>query len=127
MKSWPIKMRYRVRNSKSGEYVIYRKFRYKRNLNPGVKGFLSVFFMSLGIYLVLPTPEDVIIYGAVGKYISYTFKTPISSGVLYASLIFEGAGVVCIALAAVLGGSYMREKLKAQVRGHMNKLGKMCA
>jgi len=116
------KMKYRIANSETRNYVVYRKFAYKRNIYHGVKGFLSVFLLSVGIFLTIPTPEDIIILGGIGKYMSSVFNLSTGRGILYTTLIYKGAGVAMICVAVVLGGSYIQEKLKAQVKGHINNL-----
>jgi hypothetical protein len=66
--------------------------------------------------MALPMPEDVIIYGALGKVLSKTLDLTTGKGILYASLIFEGTGMALIVLASVVGGSYIRNRLKAKVK-----------
>jgi len=109
-------MRYKIAHSETDRYVIYRKFNYKVNTKLGAQGFLSVVLLSVGIFMALPMPEDVIIYGALGKVLSKTLDLTTGKGILYASLIFEGTGMALIVLASVVGGSYIRNRLKAKVK-----------
>ena len=115
-------MKYRIANSETGDYVVYRKFAYKRNIYHGTKGFLSVFLLSVGVFLTIPTPEDIVILGGLGKYVASIFNLSTGKGILYTTLIYKGAGVALICIAVILGGSYVQEKLKSQVRGQINNI-----
>jgi len=109
-------MRYKIAHSETDRYVVYRKFTYKRNKYLGIQGFLSVSLLSIGIFLTMPTPEDIIVLGAIGKYLSKVFDMTTGQGVLYATLAYKGTGVALIVVAAAFGGSYIRNRLKAQVK-----------
>ena len=106
--------------------MIYRRFTYKPKLSMGSKGFLSVFLLSAGVFLTIPTPEDIVILGALGRYISQAFDMSTGKGILYATLVYKGAGVTMLVIAAVLGGSYIRERLKSQVKNQVRKITKFC-
>jgi len=119
-------MKYRVTQSnQDGRYVVYRKFHYKPSKYLGVKGFASVFLLSLGIFVTIPTPEDIVILGTIGKYVSSIFGMSTGKGILFATLAYKGAGIAILCVAVVLGGSYVQEKLKAQVKSSINSIGKL--
>ena len=119
-------MKYKVPHSaEDSRYVLYRKFTYRRNINHGAKGFLSVVLLSIGVFLAIPTPEDIVILGGLGKYVSSVFNLSTGKGILYATLAYKSAGIALICIAVVLGGSYIQEKLKSQVTGHINNLKKL--
>ena len=113
------KMKYKVKQSGTDRYVVYRKFHYKPKLSLGTKGFLSVTLLSIGIYLSIPTHEDIVILGAIGKYLSSIFGLTNGRGVMYATLTYKGTGIALICIAAVLGGSYIRDRLMTQVKNHV--------
>ena len=119
-------MKYKVVHSdKDSKYVVYRKFTYKPSKYLGVQGFLSIFFLSFGIYLTIPTPEDIVILGTIGKYIAAVFDLSTGKGILFATLAYKGTGVALICLAVIFGGSYIQESLKSQVKNSINSIGKL--
>jgi len=109
-------MRYKIAHSETDRYVVYRKFTYKRSKYLGIQGFLSVSLLSIGIFMSIPTPEDIVVLGAIGKYLSSMFNLTTGEGLLYATLAYKGTGVALIVVAAAFGGSYIRNRLKAKVK-----------
>lgn len=119
-------MKYRVTQSEEdSKYTVYRTFNYTGSKYRGAQGFLSIFLLSLGIYLTIPTPEDVVILGTLGKYISAVFDLSAGKGILYATLTYKGMGVALLCAAIILGGAYIREKLKSKVKKQMDKFSKL--
>ena len=119
-------MRYRVTQSEEdSKYTVYRTFNYTGSKYRGAQGFLSIFLLSLGIYLTIPTPEDVVILGTLGKYISGAFDLSAGKGILYATLTYKGIGVALLCAAMILGGAYIRGKLKSKVKKQMDRFSKL--
>lgn len=119
-------MKYRVTHSnRDSKYIVYRKFTHKPRLSLGTKGFLSVIFLSVGIFLSIPTPEDILILGAIGKFFSHIFDVSTGSGILFATLTYKGTGIALIVAAIILGGSYIKEKLKTHVKGNVRRITKL--
>jgi len=115
-------MKYKVMHSTIDDYQVYRTFHYTPNKLIGVKGFSAIALLSVGLLLALPMPDDVLLYGATGKYFASTFGMTLTKGIMYAALAYEAAGIALIAVACILGGSYIKDKLKTQVRHHMKKI-----
>jgi hypothetical protein len=77
---------------------------------------VSAFLLGLGIYIWLPTADEIFIHPTLGFFFSYLFSINIAYGVLLSVLLYRGVGSACIVGALILGGKpvyrQLREKLK---------------
>lgn len=65
---------------------------------------ISIALLGLGVYILLPTPDEIIIHPAFGFLLSYALNTNIAYGVLLSVIIYRGIGCLCILCAILLGG-----------------------
>jgi len=110
-------MQYKIHHGTDDDFVVYRKFHYSARSH-GVKGFIAILFTSIGIYCLLPTPDEVItiplLAKVYGKFFGITFK----QGVVYGLITYKIVGITFIALAIFFGGRYVQETLKMKVKEH---------
>lgn len=111
-------MLYKVPHSKTKEFIVYRKFSYDRRKKHGVMGFLSVTLMSIGIFMLLPTPEDVVSVGWLSGFLVKHYGITNGSGILYSIAIIKGMAILLLGMSVVLGGEYIREMIAHKIKRH---------
>jgi hypothetical protein len=116
-------MKYRVEHSKSKEFRVYRKFHYHTGLKLGVRGFLSVVFLAIGIFILMPDPDELLIYGAILPVLSKSLGISLKQALILAATTFKCIGFVFLVAALAVGGRYIKDKLKMQVKSQVNKIG----
>ena len=55
----------------------------------------SAFLLSASLYILLPTPDELVIYPVLGMSLSYALQMPFVYGVLLSMIIYRGIGVSC--------------------------------
>lgn len=74
------------------------------------------FLLGTSLYILLPTPDELVIYPVLGLFLSYIFQMPFVYGVLLSMIIYRGVGVGCLFSALLIGGKpvyrSLREKFK---------------
>jgi hypothetical protein len=68
------------------------------------------------LYILLPTPDEIVIYPVVGFFLSYVFHTPFFYGVLLIMIIYRGVGFASLLGALLIGGKPIYNKLKGRFR-----------
>jgi|SRR3989344_8030261 len=111
-------MLYKVQHSKSEEFIVYRKFNWDRNKKRGAAGFLSVVLMSVGIFMLLPTPEDVISVGWLSRFLVKHYDVAGGNGILYSLVILKGTAALLLVVSIALGGKYVRERIAHKIKNH---------
>lgn len=115
-------MRYKTPHSSDSDYVVYRKFTYNPRSH-GLKGVLATIFTALAIFILLPLPDDLIIVPAIAKAISHFSGLPFIKAATYGYLAFESLGVLFLVVAVILGGSFILESIKANVKEKSKNIG----
>ncbi len=76
----------------------------------------STFLLGLSLYILLPTPDELVIYPAVGFFFSYAFHTPFVYGVLLTMIIYRTVGVASLLGALLIGGKPIYNNLKGSFK-----------
>jgi hypothetical protein len=78
----------------------------------------STFLLGLGIYILLPTPDELIIHPVLGFFFSYLLGINIIYGLLLSALFYRIFGSACVFGAIVLGGkpSYLQFKERMRLK-----------
>jgi hypothetical protein len=76
----------------------------------------SAILLGIGIYIWLPTPDEIIIYPVLGFLLSYFFHTGLVYGVLLSMIIYRGIGTICLLTALLIGGKPIYYKLKERLK-----------
>ena len=77
---------------------------------------VSTFLLGLGVYILLPTADEIIVHPTFGWFLSYVFNIPLALGILLSVAIYRGVGVACLLGALGLGGKPVYAKLKDRLR-----------
>lgn len=80
------------------------------------KAAVSAFLLGLGIYIWLPTVDEIFIHPSLGFFFSYILNINIAYGVLLSVLVYRGIGSACIIGAIFLGGRQVYTKLKEKLK-----------
>ncbi len=117
---------YKIVHSKSGDMIVYRKLYWSPQIKTGIIGFVSVALLSLGTFLLIPTPEDFLSVGGLARFFTKHYGISGERSLLYGLLTVKGTAVLLIVIASVLGGEYIREmfhtKVIAKVDRHRERL-----
>ena len=81
----------------------------------------SAFLFSTAAYILLPTPDELVIYPTFGFFFSYTFHMQFIYGVLLSMVIYRGVGVSCLLGALLIGGKPIYIKLKEKILRQKDK------
>jgi len=89
---------------------------------------LSTFLLGFALYIFLPTPDELVIYPAVGLFLTYTFHISFLYAVVLVSVFYYGAGVISLVAALLIGGKpiyfTLKEKYrKRRVQPHLTRIG----
>ena len=77
---------------------------------------VSAFLLGLGIYIWLPTADEIVIHPTLGFFLTYVLNINIAYGVLLSVIIYRGIGSACIIGAILLGGKSVYKQLKERLR-----------
>ena len=73
---------------------------------------LSTFLLGFSLYIFLPTPDELVIYPAVGLFLMYTLHISFVYAALLITLSYYGSGVVALLGALLIGGKTIYNSLK---------------
>ena len=73
---------------------------------------LSTVLLGFSLYIFLPTPDEVVIYPAVGLFLTYTFHISFVYAALLITLFYYGSGCVALLAALLIGGKPIYNSLK---------------
>ncbi len=113
-----MRYKYKVLHSNADGYVVHRKFYWDRQKRHGLAGFLSVTLLSVGIFMLLPTPEDVISVGWLSRFLMKHYSITNGAGIFYAIAIIKGTAMILIVAATALGGRYIQDELARKIKNH---------
>jgi hypothetical protein len=80
----------------------------------------SAFLLSTSLYILLPTPDELVIYPVGGLFFSYAFQLPFVYGVLLTMIIYRAIGAVCLLGSLLIGGKPIYYKLKQKFGGRVH-------
>jgi hypothetical protein len=76
------------------------------------KAVFSTFLFSTSIYILLPTPDELLIYPSLALFFSFAFHLPFVYDLLLAMVMYRSLGSFCLLGALVIGGKPIYNKLK---------------
>ncbi len=76
----------------------------------------SVFLLAAGLYILLPTPDELVIYPAGVFFFSYALHMPLLYGLLLTMVIYRALGVGCLVFALATGGKPICYMLKSRFK-----------
>jgi hypothetical protein len=77
---------------------------------------VSAFLLGLGVYIWLPTADEIVIHPTFGLFLSIVLHINYAYGVLLSIIIYRAIGSTCILGALLLGGKPVYNKLKEKLR-----------
>ncbi|MGQ9720963.1 MAG: hypothetical protein ACUVXA_06520 [Candidatus Jordarchaeum sp.] len=83
----------------------------------GKRVIVASVLLGVSLYILLPSPEEIIIHPALGLLLSQVFVLPYFSGIILSVTIYRVVGVGCLLFALLLGGGPIYQKLKTRFKG----------
>jgi len=81
---------------------------------------VALVLLGLSLYILVPSPDEIIIHPSLGLLLSQIFGLPFASGILLSAILYRVVGVGCLLSALLLGGRPIFQKLKARLKGTEN-------
>ena len=75
----------------------------------------SLFLLSLSLYILFPTADEIVIHPLFGLFLSQVLNIPLVYGVLLSIVIYRGVGLACLLGALIIGGKPIFYKLKERI------------
>ena len=86
---------------------------------------LAFALMVTGLFMFVPTPDELLIHPCSGYVISKLFNMDFKSGVLWSIGVYNGIGVVFVLLSILLGGKVVIAELNVRVEEQKSKIEKI--
>jgi hypothetical protein len=77
---------------------------------------VSVFLLGLGVYIWLPTADEIVVHPTFGLFLSIVLHINYAFGVLLSIIIYRTVGSAFLLGALLLGGKPIYNKLKEKLR-----------
>ena len=77
---------------------------------------VSAFLLGLGVYIWLPTADEIVIHPTFGLFLSIILHINYAYGVLLSIIIYRITGSVCILGSLLLVGKPIYQKLKEKIK-----------
>ncbi len=77
---------------------------------------LAAFLLGVSLYILLPTPDELVIYPVGSFFFSYAFHMPLLYGLLLTMIIYRALGVACLGFALITGGKPMYYMFKTRFK-----------
>ena len=81
----------------------------------------STFLLGVGVYIWLPTADEIVIHPTFGWFLSYVLNIPLVYGVFLSVVIYRGVGAACLLVSLLVGGKPIYDKLKERLRKRAKK------
>jgi hypothetical protein len=79
----------------------------------------SIFMLGLGVYILVPTADELAIHPLVALFLDYVFHIPFLTAILISIILYRVIGVLCIVSALAVGGKpayhLFKDKLKTKL------------
>jgi hypothetical protein len=75
----------------------------------------STVLLGIGVYIWLPTVDEIFIHPTLGFLFSIVFNVNIVYGMLLSLVLYRGIGSLCLLGAVYLGGKPVYRKLKERL------------
>ncbi len=77
---------------------------------------VSAFLMGLGVYIWLPTADEIVIHPTLGLFLSIVLHINYAYGVLLSIIIYRAVGSACLLGALLLGGKPVYNQAKRKTK-----------
>ena len=83
------------------------------------------FLLSLSLYILLPTADELVIHPVFGLCLSQVLNMPLVYGMLLSMAIYRGLGLACLSGSLIIGGKPIYRKLKERIRKNQSQKEEM--
>jgi hypothetical protein len=81
---------------------------------------IAIILMGVSLFIILPTPDEIVIYPAFGFILSKLYNMPFIQGAVLTVIGYHTVGVLCMSGSLLLGGKQMLEKLREGIREYLH-------
>ncbi len=84
----------------------------------------SLSLLGLGLYIWLPTADEVFIHPTFGFFLSYALHIPFLYGLALSIIVYRAIGTICLAGGILVGGkpAYHELRTRLKLRRAQNKV-----
>ncbi|MFH2111721.1 MAG: hypothetical protein ABIJ47_10745 [Candidatus Bathyarchaeota archaeon] len=76
---------------------------------------LSFALLAVGIYIVVPTPDEILIHPFMGYMLSKAFNTSFKTGIIWSCTIYVSIGLIFLASSLLLGGRIILHEINSKI------------
>ena len=76
---------------------------------------LSFALLAVGLYIVVPTPDEILIHPFMGYMLSKAFNTSIKTGIIWSCTAYISIGILFLASSLLLGGRIILHELNSKI------------
>ncbi len=84
---------------------------------------LALTLMMSGIFVVIPTPDELLIHPFIGYIYSILFGIDLKTGIIWSIISYNTLGCLMIMAAIIIGGRCVLIELNTQLNAQGRKLG----
>ena len=75
----------------------------------------SLALMGVALFVIIPTPDEMLIHPTIGYLLSHTFNTSLQSGIIWSIILYDGLGFLILLVSIALGGEYVLNELNTRI------------
>jgi len=76
----------------------------------------STFLLATSLYILFPTPDEIVIFPTVAFFLYYAFHVPFIFGFLLAAVVYHSVGVAALIGSLLIGGKPIYYNLKEKCK-----------
>lgn len=83
---------------------------------------LAIALMMSGFFMVIPTPDELLIHPFIGYIYTILFNIDLKTGIIWSIISYNCLGVLMMLISIIIGGRYVLTELNTQINVQANKL-----
>ncbi len=84
---------------------------------------LALTLMMSGVFIVVPTPDELLIHPFIGYAYTRIFNIDLKTGIIWSIISFNALGLFMILISLIIGGRFVLVELNNQMSQQGKKLG----
>ncbi|MFH1179466.1 MAG: hypothetical protein V1710_03810 [Candidatus Bathyarchaeota archaeon] len=84
---------------------------------------LALTLMMSGVFMVVPTPDELLIHPFIGYAYTRIFNIDLKTGIILSIISFNALGLFMILISLIIGGRFVLVELNNQMSQQGKKLG----
>ena len=75
----------------------------------------SLALLGVALFVIIPTPDEMLIHPTIGYLLSSTFNMSIQSGIIWSIILYDGLGFLILLASIALGGEHVLKELNTRI------------